>query len=195
MNNLTETYEKEPEMKKNPDNVEKTGSTDKEQRRRAVRNILFAGGSTLAVSQLTTGTWTKPIVNAISLPAHAQWPGVDFNPSDPVFLTYECGGPADQDVVVDIAGYINVPQAGIQVDLELTWDNGILDPLTVSPPLMLSVFTNGEGSFSAPDNNIGYNVYVVEVTASLPDYPGAGPAQDSINPSFQAYPYYCSEEA
>jgi len=164
-----------------------------EQRRRAVRKILVAGGGVVAGSKLAGGKWARPVVNTVSLPAHAQLTGVAFSLVDPVFLTYECGG---NDVIVNIAGFINVQQAGIQVDLTLSWanDSGWPAP-TMSSPRMLSVFTNADGSYSASPQNIGFNVFVVNVTASLPGFPGAGTAQDSINPNFSAGSvYYCLAE-
>lgn len=160
------------------------------QRRRAVRNILFAGGGVAAAGQ-----WAKPVVDAISLPAHAQLTGVGFSIEDPVFLSYTCSQPEAGSVLVDINGFVNVPAEGIRVRLVLSWSTA--ETPTQTSPFEMEVTTEADGSYSWLDVNIGYGgVNLVEVTASLPDFPEAGTAEDSISPEFDTdtYPqYYCQE--
>lgn len=160
------------------------------QRRRAVRNILFAGGSVAAAGQ-----WAKPVVDSISLPAHAQLTGVGFSITDPVFLSYTCSTPEAGSVLIDVNGFVNVAEAGIRVRLVLSWST--VETPTQTSPFEMEVTTEADGSYSWLDVNIGYGgVNFVEVTASLPDFPEAGTAEDSISPEFDGgtYPqYYCQE--
>lgn len=55
-----------------PDGGESSSSGDElERRRRAVRNIL-AGAGVVTGSQALSSTWTRPVIESVVLPAHAQ---------------------------------------------------------------------------------------------------------------------------
>lgn len=185
-------------MKENNENklseqdVKENRTTDQEKRRKAVKNILMAGGTAITAGQVAGTKWTKPVIESVVLPAHAATSVVGFSITDPVFLTYECSGP---NVIIDIGGYIDQPIAGIRVSLMLTWSNiSGFQPLTVLPPLNIEVVTAADGSYSSTGHNIGYNVFKVSVEASLPDFPGTDPVTDTINPNTQesAGTYYCA---
>ena len=170
------------ENKLSEQDMKENQGTDQEKRRKAVKNILMAGGSAITAGQLASSDWTKPVIESVVLPAHAATSVVGFSITDPVALTYDCSG---DDVVVDIMGYIDQPIAGIRVRLELTWTNeyspgNFFDPLTVAPPIIIQVNTAADGSYSSSGHNIGYNVAEVSVTASLPDFPDAVPDTDTI---------------
>jgi hypothetical protein len=154
------------ENKLSEQNVKGNHATDQEKRRKAVKNILMAGGSAITAGQLGSEKWIKPVVDSVVLPAHAATSVVGFSLTDPVSLTYVCGGTSDEDVIVDIGGFIDVEIAGITVHLELTWTAFGGETLTVTPPISVDVVTAADGSYSSTGHNIGYNVFSVTVVAS-----------------------------
>ena len=162
-----------------------------EQRRRAVRSILLAGGGAVAAAQPLSKQWVKPVIDVVTLPAHASATGdPEFSISDPVTLSYTCTHPTTGNFLVDIEGFISVPLAGVQVDLVLSWVGGTPPP---NSPINLQVFTQADGSYSSLDNDIGSGqVTQINVSATLPAFPDAGEDTDSI-PAFSQISgtYYC----
>ena len=47
-------------------------SNKSSQRRKTLKTILLTGGATVAVTKALPHKWTKPIVDSVVLPAHAQ---------------------------------------------------------------------------------------------------------------------------
>lgn len=161
-----------------------------EDRRKAVRKILLAGGGAVAAGQLASTKWAKPAIESVVLPAHAATsplnPGFSIN--DPVSLTYSCAG-SPAAVVVDITGYLDVAVAGIRVQLDLSWSGPA--PTDTSPLPSFEVLTDANGNYSATGIDIGWGINSVTVVASLPDYPAAGTDTDTINPNIDNSTYYC----
>ncbi|MCK5360172.1 MAG: hypothetical protein KAJ95_06065 [Gammaproteobacteria bacterium] len=187
-------------MKNNDEGSEKdvieTPLSEQEKRRKAVKSILLTGGSVVTAAQLGKSGWTKPVIESVVLPAHAQTsidPGFSIN--DPVFLSYVCGDNRDEDVIVDIGGFLDVQIAGIRVRLELSWSGSAtgITPTDNTSPLILEVLTAADGTYSSTGHDIGHRLDLVEVVASLPDFPSAGTASDFINPANTNSPaYYCA---
>ena len=153
-------------------------SIEQEKRRKAVKNLLIAGGSAITVGQLGNTKWTKPVIESVVLPAHAVTSGPGFSITDPVSLQYSCL--SDIEVLIDITGYISEPIAGIRVRLELTWSSTIGQTPTDTPPLIINVVTDSNGNYASTGNNIGYLLNSASVVASLPDYPEAGTDSDLV---------------
>ncbi len=61
--------------------VEVDSSKPRKERRRTLRTIL-AGGVLVSGSQAVPRTWTKPMVDSIVLPVHAQTTEEDIKPID-----------------------------------------------------------------------------------------------------------------
>lgn len=162
---------------------------EQEKRRKAVKNILMAGGSAFTAGKLASTEWTKPMIESVVLPAHARTSNLGFSITDPVSLSYTCSG---FEVRVDITGYIDQPIAGINVRLELSWSGpSITDSST---PRIINVLTNDSGIYSETDVGIGWGVDTVSVIASLPDFPTAGTDSDSMTVTNSGgSDYYCVE--
>ena len=175
-----------------------TTANEREQRRKAVRNILLGGGAAVTASQATDVRWAKPILDSVVLPAHASTTEEVLSASDSrfaaqnaVYLSYECTDTSSTaEVLIDIGGHISLPIAGVKVKLVLTWTSMYSTP-TEDPPMEINVVTNADGSYSSTGNNIGRTLDEVTVTASLPDVPAAGTANDTINPNYDSSSYYC----
>lgn len=181
--------------RKQPGSISTT-NLDREQRRRAVRNILLAGGSAVAATQPVSRQWAKPVIDVVTLPTHAGTSQPGFSISDPVSLSYRCDGPNEENVYIDITGFINIPLAGVRVRLVLSWTATFAPTMNDSPRQLDDVFTQADGSYSSLGNNIGYGgVNMASVVASLPDYPEAGTEEFSIPISYNnSHPYYCLVE-
>lgn len=177
------------ENKLSEQDMKENHATDQEKRRKAVKNILMAGGSAITAGQLSSAEWTKPVIESVVLPAHAATSTIGFSISDPVSLSYIC---TSDDVIIDITGYINQPIAGINVRLELSW-SGPNPTMNTPPNTTINVVTDANGNYASLTNNIGYGVDYAEVIASLPDFPDAGTDTDDIDISSNpASPYYCA---
>lgn len=163
---------------------------EQEKRRKAVRNILMAGGSAFTAGKLASTEWTKPMIESVVLPAHARTSNIGFSINDPVSISYTCSGNNDDFVYVDITGYIDQPIAGINVRLELSWSG---PSPTVNPTTRtIIVQTDAAGNYSHSGENIGFGINYVQVTASLPDFPSAGTdTDDTTVENSGPSSYYC----
>ena len=89
--------------------------SEQDKRRKALKNILISGGSVITAAQLGKTAWTKPVIDSVVLPAHAQTTyNAAFSINDPVFLSYVCGDTDNRDVIIDIGGFLDVQVAGIR---------------------------------------------------------------------------------
>lgn len=182
------TSNKSPELDAN-----KAAVSEQEKRRKAVRNILMAGGSAFTASKLASTEWTKPVIESVVLPAHAATSNVAFSINDPVSLSYSCTSSTYGNFLIDITGYIDQPIAGITVRLVLSWTpNGSM----TSPLPDIIVQTDANGNYQSLGNDIGYGPLTsAMVVATLPAYPAATPDTDSIvlENQYNSPYYYCAE--
>ncbi len=66
---------------------EKNYSNKSSQRRKTLKTILLTGGATAVVTKALPREWTRPIVDSVVLPAHAQTTTVVTTTSAPATTT------------------------------------------------------------------------------------------------------------
>lgn len=165
-----------------------------EGRRRSVRKILGAGGL-VAGAHLAKGEWIRPVVNAVTLPAHAATSGIRFDDSleDPCFISVLCTGSTQMEITV--AGFVVPPTSDVAVDLAIQWElnnSGSFE----SAEAFGSTTTDGNGEYSVTETRTQGLVTRIRITATLPDFPEAGEAVctlefDSTDPDHYGSNYFC----
>lgn len=146
-------------------------------RRRSFKKILGVGG-VMAGSSFAAGQWTKPVVNAVLLPAHAQTSGVG-SLTDPCTVTVVCTG--QYEFQVNVNGFVEPATEGVAVDLAIQF--GVSFEELGSPETFGSDTTNTDGEYSATNNyevSPG-SIRAIQVTATLPDFPEAGEAPCGVH--------------
>lgn len=121
--------------------TKKTG-VDSVSRRKAVKKIV-GGVSALAAYHTLPVNWSKPIIEQVFLPAHAQTsgcPGCSLN--DPCTITITSGNSTSSQVVVQVVGRIDQPIAGLPATITVTPQGA-----GIAPPV-LSTVTDTEGKFT-----------------------------------------------
>lgn len=149
-------------------------SDARERRRHSVKTILGAGGL-VAGAQLGAGEWIRPVVNAVTLPAHAATSGIRFDDSldDPCSISVVCTGFGEMDITV--TGFVVPPTPDIAVDLDIQvrlFGSGSFE----APEDFASTTTDGNGEYSVTESRNQFGVTAIRITATLPDFPEAGEA-------------------
>ncbi len=106
-----------------------------EERRRAVKKII-GGMGVIAGMHALPDKWTRPLVDAVVLPAHAATSPLN-SLSDPCQLRLLAGTQATATVTVQVTGFVIPPQGGITVNITATPVGGGGGPLgfqTVTAP-------------------------------------------------------------
>lgn len=123
--------------------TKKTGvELDSVSRRKAVKKIV-GGLSALAAYHTLPVNWSKPIIEQVFLPAHAQTsgcPGCSLN--DPCTITITSGNSTSSQVVVQVVGRLDQPIAGLPATITVTPQGA-----GIAPPV-LSTVTDAEGKFT-----------------------------------------------
>jgi hypothetical protein len=164
-----------------------------ETRRASVQKIIGIGGVTAGTASL--GQWVKPVVQSVVLPAHAETtdyeeevgedddtpppPDPSIVPTDPCGITVTCN--AYRSIIVEINGFITPAIPDVTVGLLIQYLIGgnpiddLQDPPVDGPPQTLILVTtdiNGDYTYTAAATAGAVEISAVEVTATLPDYPG-----------------------
>ncbi len=167
---------------------------ERERRRRSVKTILGAGGL-VAGAQLGAGEWVRPVVNAVTLPAHAATSAIRFDDSleDPCSISVVCTGSVEMDITV--TGLVVPPTPDIVVDLDIQvelFDSGSFE----ASEDFASPTTDGNGEYSVTQSRSQSGVTAIRITATLPDFPEAGEAVctlefDRTDPDHYGSNYFC----
>ncbi len=111
-------------------------------RRKAVKKIV-GGVTVLAAYNTLPVNWSKPIIEQVFLPAHAQTsgcPGCSLN--DPCTITIISGNSSSSEVVVQVEGRLDQPIAGLPATITVTPAGA-----GIAPPV-LSTTTDAQGKFT-----------------------------------------------
>lgn len=169
---------------------------DNQARRKTIKKLVI-GASALAGYNMLPEKWTKPVVEQIILPAHAQTSGITL--INPMTLTLLSGTQGSTIVSVRVSGAVSPPTSNLAVLLQVVGALGgntaatpvpeegifhktfaVLDDLLVSeavaaegcPQLSQQVSSGGDGSFSADfELNCGPGITSVSALASLATSP------------------------
>jgi len=162
-----------------PDNDQterQTPAAAADDRRAAVKKILGAG-TLAAAAPVALKQWASPQVESMLVPAHAMTTGVS-GLRDPCNIEIECTDELTFNLFV--TGFVIPPTPGITVQLRVRTANfpgATLDDL--GPPSNFAlVVTDLNGEYEASGSSDG-EASVVQIIATLPDFPEAGEARCS----------------
>jgi len=149
-------------------------------RRSALKKLLIAAG-VLTGYQVLPKQWTRPIIEQVVLPAHAQTSGVSL--TDPCeSVTLVSGNQSSPTVIIKVQGYIIPAIAGVTINISATVSGG------TGGTTPTSTTTNNNGKYSinmVVHGGPGITAVSVEITAvgaigsancsvSVPDADSAG---------------------
>ncbi|MDZ7839429.1 MAG: hypothetical protein U5R46_01200 [Gammaproteobacteria bacterium] len=168
----------------------------REQRRRSVKTILGAGGL-VAGAQLGAGEWIKPVVNTVTLPAHAATSAIRFDDSleDPCFISVVCTGSRGE-LEITVTGFVLPPTPDIAIDLDIQVE--LFGGSFEDSEYFASTTTDGNGEYSVTESRSQNGITAIRITATLPDFPEAGEAIctldfDADNSDHYGSSYFCDD--
>lgn len=142
-----------------PSKPDSASAADGAARRRAVRRIL-AGGGLIAGSQAMPGEWSKPVVDAVLLPAHAA-----TSLEDPCLVTILKGDQSSSEIAVRLDGVVNPPTGGVEVTINLQTIGGSGDS---AGPFTRTSASDGTYSVTPVTLGGGSGITAVRATVSIP---------------------------
>ena len=142
---------------------------ESDQRRKAVRNILAGSGLTLGAA--TTGSWVKPVVNAVILPSHAQMSAPATTPAPtPIMLA----GNASVSPVVGIDP-AQLPRSSSVLDFFIGPANAGVAGDEISPSgACMTMTVPGDGTFTLNVELASSTAVLISGTISAGSISGAG---------------------
>jgi hypothetical protein len=102
---------------------------DNQARRKTIKKLVIGAGALAGYSMLPE-KWTKPVIEQIILPAHAQTSGITL--INPLTLTLLSGTQSSATVSIRVSGAVRPPTANLAVFLQVV---GALGGNTVSSPV------------------------------------------------------------
>jgi len=141
--------------------IEEAAGDPKDRGRRTALKKLLIGAGVLAGYQVLPKQWTKPLVEQVVLPAHAQTSG--FSLTDPCeSVTLVSGNQDSIDVIINVEGYITPATANVTINIAATVTGGTGETTTNSTT------TDGNGKYSLEmvvHGGPGITSVFVEITA------------------------------
>jgi len=146
----------------NKKKVEESVNDPQNRSRRSALKKLAIGAGVLAGYQVLPKQWTKPLIEQVVLPAHAQTSG--FSLTDPCeSITLVSGNQSSTTVIIKVQGSISPPIANVAINIAATVTGGTGETTTTSTT------TDGNGNYSIEmvvNGGPGITSVFVEITAT-----------------------------
>jgi len=118
------------------DNKKRTGEAacyPKDRSRRSALKKLAIGAGLLTGYQVLPKQWTKPLIEQVVLPAHAQTSSVSASLTDPCeSVTLVSGNQSSTTVIINVEGYVSPATANVTINIEATITGGTGETTTNS---------------------------------------------------------------
>jgi len=119
----------------------------KDKSRRSALKKILVGAGVLAGYQVLPKQWTKPIIEQVVLPAHAQTSGLSIH--DPCQSSLVSGNQGSTTVIINVKGYVTPAAANVPITIVATPTGGTGGSITVHTT------TDANGEYSININVAG----------------------------------------